>query len=218
HGGGFGGEDAARAAAKITAALYWKAPAPWPRASPGNRRRQKGPLVTASPLLLDDAAMRRFIIEGYLVLKPDLPVDFHGRIYHRLEEVLAGGNPGNNLLPRVPELQHVLDHPAVHGALTSLLGSDYYLHLHRHVHANPPGSKGQNLHKDSLYNSRFAVDEKRRHHRTRWLMIFYYPQDTPLELDPSAIIPRSHYLITDPPQAVDEVCLVRLAGTTTIVY
>jgi len=168
--------------------------------------------------LLDDAAMRRFIIEGYLVLKPDLPVDFHGRIYHRLEEVLAGGNPGNNLLPRVSELQHVLDHPAVHGALTSLLGSDYYLHLHRHVHANPPGSKGQNLHKDSLYNSRFAVDEKRRHHRTRWLMLFYYPQDTPLELGPTAILPRSQYLNTQWPEGQDELPLCGEAGTVTIVH
>ena len=79
----------------------------------------------------------------------------------------------------------------VHGALHSILGPDYYLHLHRHVHDNPPGSKGQNLHKDSLYNSRYAVDEKRRHHRTRWLMLFYYPQDTPVELGPTAILPRS---------------------------
>lgn len=175
--------------------------------------------MTASPLLLDDAAMRRFIIDGYLVLKPDFAVGLHERIYQQIEAVLAnGGNPRNNLLPRVPELQQVLDHPMVHGALQSILGPDYYLHLHRHVHDNHPGSKGQNLHKDSLYNSRFAVDEKRRHHHTRWLMLFYYPQDTPLELGPTAILPRSQYLNADRPQGVEEVSLAGEAGTVTIVH
>jgi hypothetical protein len=174
--------------------------------------------VTASPLLLDDAAMRRFIMDGYLVLKPEFPSGLDEAIYQRLEKVLAGGNPGNNLLPRVPELQQVLDHPAVHGALHSILGPDYYLHLHRHVHDNPPGSKGQNLHKDSLYNSRFAVDEKRRHHRTRWLMLFYYPQDTPVELGPTAIMPRSQYLNTQRPPDVEELPLCGEAGTVAIVH
>lgn len=174
--------------------------------------------MTESPVLLDDAAMRRFIINGYLVLKPAFPAGLHAAIYQRLEKVLAGGNPGNNLLPRVPELQQVLDHPAVHGALDSILGPDYYLHLHRHVHDSPPGSKGQNLHKDSLYNSRFAVDEKRRHHRTRWLMLFYYPQDTPVELGPTAILPRSQYLNMQRPAGMDELPLAGEAGTVTIVH
>jgi hypothetical protein len=174
--------------------------------------------VTGSPLLLDDAAMRRFIMDGYLVLKPDLPAAFPERICQQLEQVVAGGNPRNNLLPRVPELMQLFDHPMVDGALRSLLGPDYYLHLHRHVHDNPPGSKGQSLHKDSLYNSRFAADEKRRHHRTRWLMLFYYPQDTPLELGPTAILPRSQYLNTERPQGVEELALCSEAGTVTIVH
>lgn len=163
--------------------------------------------------------MRRFIIEGYLVLRPDFPAGFHERLYEQLEKTIAGsGNPANNLLPRVPGLQQVLDHPIVHGALHSILGPDYYLHLHRHVHDNPPGSKGQNLHKDSLYNSRYAVDNQRRHHRTRWLMLFYYPQDTPLELGPTAILPRSQYLNTQRPEGVEELPLCGEAGTVTIVH
>lgn len=175
--------------------------------------------MTVSPLLLDDAAMRRFIIDGYLMLKPDLPAGFHDRIYHQIERMLAeGGNPRNNLLPRVPELQQLFDHPTVHGALLSILGPEYYLHLHRHVHDNPPGSKGQTLHKDSLYNSRYAVDETRRHHRTRWAMLFYYPQDTPVELGPTAIMPRSQYLNTQPPPGLEELPLAGEAGTVVIVH
>lgn len=174
--------------------------------------------MTDAPILLDDAAMRRFIIDGYLVLQPDFPGAFHERIYEQLGKVLEGGNPRNNLLPRVPDLQQVIDHPVVDGALRSILGPDYYLHLHRHVHDNPPGSKGQNLHKDSLYNSRFAVDGKRRHHRTRWLMLFYYPQDTPVELGPTGIMPRSQYLNRDRPAGQEEVALSGTAGTVTIVH
>ncbi len=175
--------------------------------------------MTDSPLLLDDTAMRRFIIEGYLVLKPEFPASFNEAVYQKIESVLAsGGNPRNNLLPRVPDLQQVIDHPIVHGALQSILGPDYYLHLHRHVHDNPPGSKGQSLHKDSLYNSRFAVDEKRRHHRTRWLMLFYYPQDTPVEMGPTAIVPRSQYLNTQRPEGVEELPLSGEAGTVTLVH
>ncbi len=174
--------------------------------------------MTASPLLLDDVDMRRFIRDGYLVLKPDLSAGYHDGIYQQLEKVIAGGNPGNNLLPRVPALQQLFDHPMVDGALRSILGPEYYLHLHRHVHDNPPGSKGQNLHKDSLQNSRFAVDEKRRHHHTRWAMLFYYPQDTPVKLGPTAIMPRSQYLNTQPPAGVDELPLSGEAGTVTIVH
>jgi hypothetical protein len=175
--------------------------------------------VSASPVLLDDAAMRRFIIDGYIVLKPDLPREFHDSIYRRLEELLAdSGNPRNNLYPRVPELREVFEHPVVDGALSSILGPEYYLHLHRHVHDNPPGSKGQSLHKDSLYNSRFAVDEARRHHRTRWAMLFYYPQDTPVELGPTGVMPRSQYLNTQPPAGVAELPLCGETGTVTIVH
>jgi hypothetical protein len=139
-------------------------------------------------------------------------------MYQKLEKVTENGNPTNNLLPRVPELQQVFDHPMVHGALCSILGPDYYLHLHRHVHDNPPGSKGQQLHKDSLYNSRFAVDDRRRHHRTRWLMAFYYPQDTPLELGPTAIMPKSQYMNVDRPEGEEELFLTGEAGTVTFVH
>ncbi|MDA1193194.1 MAG: HEAT repeat domain-containing protein, partial [Candidatus Poribacteria bacterium] len=129
------------------------------------------------------------------------------------------GNPTNNLLPRLPELQDVWGHPQVRSALGSILGHDYYLHLHRHCHNNMPGSKGQGMHKDSLHNSRFAVDENRRHHHTRWLMAFYYPQDTPVELGPTAVMPQSQYLMgREPFTDDDELALTGEAGTITIVH
>ena len=38
------------------------------------------------------------------------------------------------------------------------------------------------MHQDSYEN-----DQNVRHHRTRWAMAFYYPQDVPRELGPTAV-------------------------------
>ena len=81
----------------------------------------------------------------------------------------------------------MFDSPEVHGALSSILGQDYYIHLHRHAHTSRgiDEGAGQRMHKDSVGNSRHCVDSKRRHHRTRWCMLLYFPQDTPVELGPT---------------------------------
>ena len=169
--------------------------------------------------LLDDQTMRRFVRRGYIVLKPGYKPGFDEMIYRKVEETIEKhGNPGNNLLPRLPELQPMLDHPVVVGALQSILGSDYYLHLHRHLHERGPGGADQKMHKDSPDNSRFAADDTRRHHRTRWCMLFYYPQDTPVELGPTAVVPKSQYLNTQWPRGEEEIALHGPAGTVVIAH
>ncbi len=169
---------------------------------------------------LTDAEMQSFVRNGYIKFRPDYPPELHEAIRRKTDQMLEKwGNPRNNLLPRIPEIQHVFDHPRVHGALSSILGDDYYLHLHRHVHSNMPGSKGQGMHKDSLNNSRFAVDDNRRHHHTRWAMAFYYPQDTPVEMGPTAAMPQSQYLNTrERFEDAPELPLSGEAGTVTIVH
>ena len=167
---------------------------------------------------LTDAEMQRFLVDGYLVLQPELPDGFHRRVYDRLGAVMErGGNPFNNILPLVPELGRVFGHPRVAGALASILGDDYYLHMHRHCHDRAPGGEAQRLHKDSLYNSRYPVDGDRRHHHARWLMAFYYPQDTGEEMGPTAIVPRSQYLLSQQHEQ-DEIHLTGPAGTVVIVH
>ena len=165
--------------------------------------------MCADSILLDDSRLQSFIADGYTVVKTDLPPDFHQSIYRQLAEILtAEGNPGNNLLPRIPDLQQVFDQPQVAGALTSILGPGYYLHPHRFCHFNKPGSEGQRLHKDSW---------SRRHHRPRWAMAFYYPQDTPAERGPTGIVPGSHYH-NRLDQGKREVALTGKAGTVAIVH
>ena len=145
--------------------------------------------------LLNDDAMQRFIVEGYVTLRSELPSQFHARMFNALEMLDEGGPHGhNNLLPCVPELRVLLDEPAVAGALTSILGPDYYLHFHRHDHVNFPNSE-QPLHKDGDNHSHYAVDGLRRNQLTRYAMLFYYPQDTPIAAGPTGIVPRSQYIL-----------------------
>ena len=139
--------------------------------------------------LLTDAQMRQFIVNGFVTVNTALPPAFHDEIFAKTVAVFdKEGNPGNNLLPRIPEIQSVFDDVNVKGALTSLLGPDYYMQPHRHPHYNPPGSNGQGMHQDG---------GKRWSHHTRRLLVFYYPQDTPVERGPTGVVPISHYFSTN---------------------
>ncbi|MCZ6679978.1 MAG: HEAT repeat domain-containing protein [Candidatus Poribacteria bacterium] len=160
--------------------------------------------------LLNDEQMRHFIVNGYVTVKTDLPKSFHDAIFEQTETVFEKeGNPGNNLLPRIPKVQAVFDDQTVRGALISVLGADYYMQPHRHPHYNPPGSDGQRLHQDG---------GRRWSHHTRRLLIFYYPQDTPEVLGPTGIVPGSHYYNTpDGAKIREELPVCGEAGTVAIV-
>lgn len=164
---------------------------------------------------LTDAQMRNFIVNGHLTIKADLPRSFHETIYRKTQEYTAKeGNLGNNILPRVPELQAVFEDPAVRGAFTSILGENYVMHSHRHPHHNSPHSDGQGFHKDSYWGY-----QKVRHHCPRWAMAFYYPQDSPLEIGPSAVLPGTQYYSTRITEGNEgELALSGEAGTLTIIH
>src|SRR4051794_10293443 len=155
-----------------------------------------------TPLLLDDAQMQRFIAHGFLQLQTQLPRSFHDRIYERFDGMIGtqdeGNNPGNNLLPLVPELDDVFRDPVVTGALTSVVGPGYAMHPHRALHNNLPGSPPQNMHKDSYWGFRSRV----RNHRPRWVMVMYVPQATPLEQGPTGVVSGSQYQTRRPDPAL----------------
>ena len=160
-----------------------------------------------SPKLLTDAQMQRFIAHGYFCLRTELPDSFHRGIFERFDALIgaeANLNPGNNLLPAVPELDQVFADPVVRGALTSVVGPDYVMHPHRALHNNPPGSDAQRIHKDSYWGYLRRV----RNHRCRWAMVMYVPQATPLERGPTGVIPGSQYQSQRP----DEALMPEVAG------
>ena len=129
---------------------------------------------------LTDQQMRGFIRDGYAVVKTQLPREVHQDIWDQTEALFESeGNPGNNLMARIPDMRLVFDDPAVDGALAGVLGDSYYMHPHRHCHYRPPHSEGQQIHKDSF---------TRRRHRTRWILAMYYPQDTTVDMGPTAVV------------------------------
>lgn len=152
-------------------------------------------------VLLTDAQMGRFITDGYLILNANVASEIHQAIYDRLQWVLnQEGNPGNNVLPAVPEMQAVLDSPVVRGALTSVLGRGWALHPHRFVHNNEPGgeitAEGAKVGKGSHTFVGWHQDDhsplsRPRHHFPRYAMILYYPQDTPDAMGPTQLIPAT---------------------------
>ena len=111
--------------------------------------------------LLSDEEVQRFIVDGCLTVQADYPPSFHASIRDQIEAVFAEeGNPGNNILPRVPQIGRVFEHPNVQGALTSLLGPDYILNPHRHCHLNPPGRQRTAMAQGLLcVRSQFAASE-----------------------------------------------------------
>ena len=162
-----------------------------------------------NPSLLSDRQMQDFIRNGYVTVQTSLPDELHASICRQTDALLdAEPNPGNNLLPRIPDLSHMLTDPAVHGALTSILGPGYLLDDHRYCHANQPGSEPQRMHQDG---------GSQGDHRTRKVLLLYYPQDTPERLGPTGVLPGSQYY-RERPQDVEMLALAGAAGTVTVTH
>ncbi|MBT3346204.1 MAG: hypothetical protein HN712_27545 [Gemmatimonadetes bacterium] len=163
--------------------------------------------------------LAQFIRDGHLVVKTSLPDSFHRDLHAKIEDVFEKeGNPGNNILPRVPEIASVYDDPAVRSALQSLLGPGYIMNPHRHCHLNPPGSKGQSWHKDC-----YVFDHNVRHPRFHWVLAFYYPQDVTPDMGPTGVMPKQQWYqdISDPDPAKSterDQALLGVAGTVSIVH
>ena len=166
-------------------------------------------------ILLTDAQVQAYLTNGYITVQTAHSPAVHQNIHRQIETLFATeGNPGNDILPKVPDLYQILRDPAVDGALQSLLGPSYLIHPHRHCHHNPCGSKGQGMHQDSYEN-----DQNVRHHRTRWTMAFYYPQDVSLDMGPTAILPATQYYnSSEQAYEREELPLCGRAGTVTIVH
>ena len=111
-------------------------------------------MTLAPKYLLGDADVARCIVTGYHLLQPDLPPGLNERIAARLDALES--NPGDAVTEAVPELWQVLDHPAVRGALVSLLGPDYEVQAHHHWHCKPPGSGHMAWHQDGAKQPRPA--------------------------------------------------------------
>jgi len=145
------------------------------------------------PTLLSDEQMAEFIVNGFLVfnnLQNELPEKFSESIFDQVEnlKIQKGTNPGNNILPILPQLNAVFETPTIKGALTSILGEGYSMHSHRFTHLTQNGFQNQNYHKDSYFGYKFH-----RSHKPRHVMVMYYPQSVTKDMGPTGILPGKKY-------------------------
>ena len=137
--------------------------------------------ILAKDFLLSDNEVGAFIANGYHLVEPEFPEGFNESICEAIRNL--DGNQGNGILNAVPLLNDVYEHPAVRGALSSILGEDYSMNGHRHLHTNPPGSKSQGWHQDGT---------NVRHHQVWTVLGMYYPHDVTPEMGPTVIMPGTH--------------------------
>ena len=115
------------------------------------------------PKLLSDAQIIEFIKKGFIVLPlPELSPDFHAKcadsIMDPWEKNSRNNNwIGNNIFPGNANLGSVLAAPTVRGALTSVLGPDYALHLHRALHVSGDGGEYSMRTQKSSYATHHAI-------------------------------------------------------------
>ena len=191
-------------------------------------------MTTQSPHLLSDEEVRQFIVNGFLVITPDVDPSVHASIDARLNDVWANESwYGNNIVSRVPELHEILRSSRVDGALQSIAGPDYITHPHRAMHVSTPVEdstleygdevNAPPMGKGSIAGSGWHQDahsplSRARHHHPRFLIGFYFPHDTPRQMGPTRIQAGSH--LYSQPVAPHAVVLPELlpAGSFVLVH
>lgn len=158
--------------------------------------------------LLSDAEVREFIVNGFLVIEPDVDPALHGSIDRQLANAWENESwYGNNIVSRVPDLHQIVRCPRVDGAITSIAGPDYINHPHRAMHVSTPvedasldyaaDANAPPMGKGSIAGSGWHQDAhsplaRARHHHPRFLIGFYFPHDTPRAMGPTRVQAGSH--------------------------
>ncbi len=138
------------------------------------------------PPTLDDDEVIEFCKNGYILIEAAVPDDINQRVLDYTDEY-----PEANLTQML-ELEWfsdaVIKNPQAAGALRSLLGKNFklphYMNNHR-TQCPRPGKGG--WHRDGGAIEALGLDS---------LQVFYYPQNTPVEMGPTEIVPCSHFVRT----------------------
>ena len=95
-----------------------------------------------------------------------------------------GENPGNAVYEQAPAVQQVLAHPQVVGALSCIIGPDYYMECHRHAHLTKPGQQAGGFHQDGTLRALKGWTRPWRYwHRPRKVLLIYFPQAVPEDME-----------------------------------
>jgi hypothetical protein len=144
----------------------------------------------APPKLLSTRQVKDFIVNGFLELQvPELPPGFNESFYEEAKQ-LRDESRDTLWAALTPGVNTLLASPTCHGAMQSLLGTDYFMAPgNSHMHVANAGDQG--FHKDGTDHG--PTQGTVRDHRARHLLALFYPQETTLEMGPTTVIPQSHY-------------------------
>lgn len=192
--------------------------------------------MNEAPKLLTDEQVRRFVADGFIVLDSGLPDPLHAGIARELHYSLKHESKwlGDNLLPRVPNIDVVLQSSVAQGAMRSLLGHDFAWAPHRFPHnseplepeARPtdfdPFENQPAMGKGSISGSGWHQDGHSKAGRSRWhtfkaINMFYFPHDVPLEMGPTRLLAGTHLYATLRNAAASQVFLKPIKAGTLIV-
>ena len=66
----------------------------------------------SAPILLTDSQVQAYLTNGYITVQTAHPPAVHQNIHQQIETLFATeGNPGNDILPKVPDLYQILRGP-----------------------------------------------------------------------------------------------------------
>ena len=136
------------------------------------------------PPTLTDQQVYEFCRQGYLVLNAVVPDQINQRMI-----AYSDAHPNDHqpleLLGQDWFVDGVLKNPQAAGAVRSLLGAHFKLPQNFCNHRVICPAPADNWHRDggSIYTPHLD-----------YLQVFYYPQDTPVEMGPTEVIPGSHFM------------------------
>ena len=141
------------------------------------------PMITADcEPTLNDSQVLQYCRQGFLFFEGVVPDEINRRVFEFIAE-----NGQNPLRQEDWFVQNVFLNPQVAGAVRSLLGAKFAHPVGISNHLIECPAPAQNWHRDG--GSRHGPEVNN-------LQVFYYPQDTPIEMGPTEVYPGSHFLFS----------------------
>lgn len=133
---------------------------------------------------LTDSQVLDFCKNGYLLLEGVVPNQINQRVREYLED--DSYYEPTSILNENWFLKEVIQNKEAAGAIRSLLGSNFHtpVLMSNHRVTGPfPATSGWHVDGNSFWGPEL-----------KYLQVFYYPQDTPIEVGPTEVVPGSHLI------------------------
>ncbi|MDE0431406.1 MAG: hypothetical protein OXH98_16710 [Caldilineaceae bacterium] len=134
---------------------------------------------------LNDSQVLEFCKQGFLLLEGVVPDEINRRVVSFLDD-----NPSHEPTEILVEdwfVDNVILNPQAAGAVRSLLSQSFGLPIVMSNHRVECPSPAQGWHRDGNSQHGPALN---------YLQVFYYPEDCPLDMGPTELLPGSHFLFS----------------------